>query len=271
MGIKENTLAQWRAWQTAQGLSHRTIDERERFISSFLTEVNTDPLGILPQHIIAYMGRPSLGRSGRATYHSHLRAYSRWLIRTKQRADDPTMETPTPRHPKGLPRPVTRTNLTDTLLAADRPRTRMMILLASLQGLRIHEIAKIRGEDIDMDGLNMTVTGKGNKTAYLPLHETVALFAVNFPRYGYWFPSGDGCVQSKSVGITITRTMRRAGVRGTPHMLRHFFASSLVQNGVDLRTIQQLLRHESLATTQIYTQVTDHARRTAMDGLRLVS
>jgi integrase/recombinase XerD len=270
MGTNTNhILAQWRGWQTAQGLSLRTINERDYFLRHFLTTTGAEPLAILPEHIIAYIGRPGIGQSSRSTYHKHLRAYSRWLIKTQRRVDDPTLQTPVPKQPRGLPRPVSQGDLSKILLAAKRPKARMMILLASLQGLRVHEIAKVRGEEIDAGSLTLTVTGKGNKTAFLPLHETVAMFAANFPQAGHWFPAadGNGGVAPNSVSRVIKRTMQNAGVNATPHALRHYFGSTLVQNGVDLRTVQELLRHESLATTQIYTQVPDSARRTAIAGL----
>lgn len=268
---KNHLLAQWRGWQTAQGLSLRTINERDYFIRHFLTITGADPLHIEPEHIIGYIGRVGIGQSTRATYHKHLRAYSRWLIKTQRRVDDPTLQTPVPKQPKGVPRPVSQGDLSKILLAAKRPKARMMVLLASLQGLRVHEIAKIQGDDVNVEALTLIVTGKGSKTAYLPLHETVAMFAADFPVDEYWFPGVRGGLAPNSVSRVIKRAMGNAGVKATPHALRHYFGSTLVQNGVDLRTVQELLRHESLATTQIYTQVTDQARRTAISGLSIVA
>ncbi|MHA7275381.1 tyrosine-type recombinase/integrase [Arthrobacter sp. Hz1] len=171
-----------------------------------------------------------------------------------------------------MPRPVTHGDLRLILEAAQRRNCRMMILLGSLQGLRVHEIAKIQGQDVDLHNRTLVVNGKGGKIAYLPLHQTVVLFASSFPLRGYWFPSADDparSVAANSVSRAIKRAMQRADVLGTPHQLRHYFGSTLVQNGVDLRTVQELLRHESLATTQIYTLVTDAARRQAMDTLQV--
>lgn len=267
----DETLAAWKRWQNAQGLSHRTIEDRAHMMRHFFETTYAKPLGITPEHILAYVGRPGITQSSRATYHKHLRAYSKWLVKAGLRDDDPTLKTPVPRQPKGLPRPVASAELPLILKACNRRRTRMMVLLASLQGLRIHEIAKIRGEDVDLGGLTLTVNGKGGKLAILPLHETIALFAETFPTYGPWFPYGPTMepMNSNGVGKAIRSAMRRAGVIKTPHQLRHWYGSTLVQNGVDLRTVQELLRHESLATTQIYTLAPNSARRSAIDGLHV--
>lgn len=266
-------LRAWRRWQEAQGLSPRTIQDREYLLTLFFTSTGAQPLTITPEHVIAFVGRPGIGQSTRATYHKHLRAYSKWLVRTGKRTEDPTVQTPVPRQPKGTPRPVSSHELPLILQACNRRRTKMMVLLASLQGLRIHEIAKIRGEDVDIRTMSLTVTGKGNKTAILPLHQTVAMFATSFPSWGPWFPYSGSAepIAANGVGKAIRSAMRRAGVQGTPHQLRHWYGSTLVHNGVDLRTVQELLRHESLATTQIYTQVLDKDRRDAIDTLSIVA
>ena len=74
-------------------------------------------------------------------------------------------------------------------------------------------------------------------------------------------------MHGKSVSDVVGRTMRRAGVNATPHALRHWYATTLLANGADLRTVQELLRHKSLATTQVYTKVSDERRRQAVDDL----
>lgn len=216
--------------------------------------------------------RPGVSSSSRATYHASIRAYHAWLVRTGQRPDDPTLETPTPKRPKGLPRPVTDAKLFSMLEGVNRRRTRMMIMLAAFCGLRVHEIAKIRGEDVDLDGQVLYVNGKGGKVSMIPLHQDVAALAEDFPREGWWFPSYvlDGPIRPGAVSKAIHKTMVRNGVAGKPHQLRHWYGTTLVRNGVDLRTVQELMRHESLATTQIYTQVSDVQRRKAISALSLM-
>jgi len=151
----------------------------------------------------------------------------------------------------------------------------MMILLAALAGLRVHEIAKLHGRDIDLTNRILTVTGKGNKTATLPLHPAIVAYAHTFPRDRFWFPSytnqstGLPHVKASAVSAAIMHTMRRAGVPGQAHQLRHWYATTLLGSGVDLRIVQELMRHESPATTAIYTQVDFRQQRAGMDLLEL--
>lgn len=264
-------LETWRTWMIAQGLSERTITDRIYTLNHFFKTTGARPLTITPDDIIGYIGRNGLSQSSRSSYHRQIRAYCAWLVATGRRDDDPIDKTPSPKQPRGFPRPVAAGDLPLILHAANRRRTRMMVLLASLQGLRVHEIAKIRGDEVDLREMSLVVTGKGNKTAYLPLHQTVATFAHGFPDDGYWFQSYklDDHMTASGVSKAIKSAMTRAGVNGTAHMLRHYFGSTLVQNGVDLRTVQELLRHESLATTQIYTRVTSKQRRDAIETLKI--
>lgn len=266
-----SVLARWGAWQRSANLSERTIQERERTIGHLLRNSQCGPLGVTPEAIMAFTTRAGVSKSSRASYHATIRAYHAWLLRAGLRDDDPTLSTPTPKRPKGTPHPVGDNQVSLLLRTVNRRRTKMMILLAALAGLRVHEIAKIRGEDVDLDAGCLFVEGKGGKTCVIPLHELLAGEALRFPRQGYWFPSykDDGPILPHSVSKAIRDTMRRAGVIGKAHHLRHFFGTSLARNGISLRVVQELMRHESLATTQLYTEVSDLQRRHGIDTLKI--
>lgn len=135
-----------------------------------------------------------------------------------------------------------------------------MILLAALAGLRAQEISRVRGEDFDPSGL-LWVRGKGDVTASIPLHPMLLGQVVEMPREGWWFPSpSGGCVHRQAVVQAVGRALRRAGVEATCHQLRHWYGTSLLDAGADLRTTQVLMRHASVATTQRYTQVREKKR-----------
>lgn len=243
-------------------------------IRHLLYTAQCGPTEITPEHIMDYTTREGISRSSRATYHATIRAYHAWLVKTGRRADDPTMMTPVPKRPKGVPRPIGDVKLAAVMNRITRKRTRMMVMLAAYCGLRVHEIAKVHGSDLDMEEGVLFINGKGDKTAAIPVHESVLALALDFPRDDWWFRSYQDPSKPVTPGAVTTaihRAMVRAGVKGQPHQLRHWYGTSLVRNGVDLRTVQELMRHESLATTQIYTMVSDAARREAIDTLRRIA
>jgi integrase/recombinase XerD len=186
------------------------------------------------------------------------------------RVDNPMIKLPAPEYPDRIPRPVTDDDLMRLLTAPMHHRTRVMILLAALAGLRVAEISRVRGEDIDVTGPRIFVTGKGGSKGWLPLHPLLVDAAQTMPFRGWWFPAnsrrpGDH-IHPKSVSDIIGQAMRRAGASGTPHVVRHWTGTTMLDDGADLRTLQELLRHRSVATTQIYTEVPDK-RQTAVNRL----
>lgn len=253
-------LKEWGRWQRAQSLSARTIKDRGDVITHLVKFSGTPPLQVTPDHIIGYLERPNLSASSRASYHASIRAFYKWAVRVGKLDTDPTDATPRPRRPKGTPRPVQTAHVAAILKVVNRKRTRAMVILAAYAGMRVHEIAKIRGEDIDRIGSTVTITGKGGKTATVPAHPAIMEVAEQFPTRGYWFPAygaqtGAEHIHSTQVSRAIAHAMRRAGFDGKAHQLRHWHASTLLDEGVDIRVVKDLMRHESIATTEIYTRV----------------
>lgn len=265
---REHMLTHWRAWQQAQGLSERTITEREYTLKHLATHAETPLDRITPDHIIAYCGRPALSQSARATYHATFRAFYKWAHQTKRTKTDPTQNTPRPKRTKGTPRPYPSQRITTLINTANRRRTKAMIILATYAGLRAHEIAKFHSNDIDTTQHTITVTGKGGKTSLIPAHQLVVDLANTMPA-GYWFPAYNGSphIGAKAVSTAIKNAMKRAGFTGKAHQLRHYYASELLDNGVDIRVVKELMRHESIATTEIYTRVNMRHMR---DGLSVL-
>ena len=148
-----------------------------------------------------------------------------------------------------------------------RRKTRAMVLLCAYQGFRISEAVAVKGEHIDLRRGTITVTGKGQVTAELPLSDVVRELSAEFPEAGYWFPSGDGHVKANSASDTVGKAMRRAGVDGSAHSLRHYYGTQLLRRGANLRVVQELMRHASIQSTQIYTHVDDRRRRAGIELL----
>ncbi|MBK9087493.1 MAG: tyrosine-type recombinase/integrase [Sterolibacteriaceae bacterium] len=265
----DDLVAGFRLYGIAAGHSPRTIESRASTVRRLGSAV--DPLMVGSEDLVSWLAGLELARSSRATYRAHLRAFFGWLHRTDRRQDNPALDLPSARAPRGVPRPISPAGVSAILGACGDPRaqqTRAYVLLAAYEGLRVHEIAKVRGEDF-AEG-EVLVRGKGGVVSSVPMHPLIANLVRSMPVSGFWFPSSVECghVNRVSVSLAIGRAMRRAGVSGTPHALRHHFGTQVLRaSGGDLRTAQRVLRHASPATTAIYTQVLDAAAFRAVSGI----
>lgn len=263
-------LAAWREHGLASGHSERTITSRTYTIHR-LAASGMDPLAADRAQLTTWLSELDIKRSSKATYRAQLLAFYAWLTDTERRQDDPSVKLPRPRTSPGQPRPLSAVQVDAVIAACADPRarvTRAYVVLACYAGLRVHEIAKVRGEDVQGDEL--VVVGKGGREHSLPMHSMVATLAAGMPRIGWWFPtdSGSGHVHRCSVSSAIKRAMVRAGVPGTPHATRHFYGTQALRaSGGDLRTAQRALRHANVATTAIYTEVSDDSLRRAIAGI----
>lgn len=262
-------INEWRTWQYAKSLSQRTVTERAATVARMADWCGKKPEAVSAADIVEWLAEGGdWSPNTRWTYHTTLTAWFLWLQKVGHRADNPMVNIDRPRRDKGEPRPVSNRDMLRLLAVRAHRRTRAMILLAAFQGLRVHEIAKIKGEHFDLVERTLTVTGKGGRTVVMPLHYRIMQLAADMPRRGFWFPGPDrGHQRRESVGGTIKEAMVRAGVPGSAHALRHWFGTALTESGVDLRVVQTLMRHRSLATTEIYTAVSDRRRAEAIDRI----
>jgi site-specific recombinase XerD len=162
----------------------------------------------------------------------------------------------------------------DRLLGAfDSNKYRVIIMTAYGAGLRVGEVCKLQVEDIDSKRMLLHIRhGKGNRDRYVPLPERVLFalrryWAVERPNSRYLFPgnASDRPISDTAVRRALHEAAARAGLtkRVTPHILRHTFATHLLELGTDLRVIQMLLGHASIRTTVRYTHMTHkHLART---------
>ena len=168
------------------------------------------------------------------------------------------------------------------LLEESMPYHKAMLLVLYHAGLRKNEMASLKVRDVNMDRRYIRVRGKGNKDRIVPMTDMlyealIPMFDANMREHlkkiGHdhtlVFPSLRTGRKLTDIRKAIAGAMRRAGItrRITPHMLRHSFATHLLEADKDLRTIQELLGHEEISTTQIYTHVSQNKKRDAIDGL----
>lgn len=258
-------------FQRAQNLAPTTIRNRRSILTTLTrytgTLVDCD-IFTLRRHV----GRDGVSPGTRRTERGAILAFFTFLASEGLRADNPATKLPIVRVPKGEPRPFTAAQIDAMLASGAYKRTRAMILLGYYQGFRVAMISRVHGLDIDRAGGTIRTVGKGRKERLLPLHPVIAELSESMPEDAWWFPArkGAGHVRPASVTDLITKAKVRAGILDpllTPHSLRHAFGTDLVEAEVDIRVVQELMMHESLATTQIYTAVSARRKREAIDAL----
>lgn len=204
------------------------------------------------------------------TYGCYL-AGIRFLYTKTLRRNLPVFKIARRRIERKLPVVLTFAEVTKLLRTVRRPVYRMAFTLMYSCGLRLGEACGIRREDIDEVRMTVLVHGKGKRDRYVPLpHRTLELLHEYwlqvptcpwlFPKLGTQTPVNRACLEP-----AFRQARREAGLNkpATPHSMRHAFATHLLEKGVDLRVIQVLLGHTSVATTAIYTHLTSGLAREA--------
>lgn len=264
-------MERWGREMRALHRSPRTITERTQSVYRFAAAAGVDPLALTSEDLLDVFDGLDVSAATVQTYLCHLRAWFRWCERAGLREGDPTLRLGSPRVATREPRPISDAHA--AVLSRDesmREATRAKVILAMYAGLRVSEVAKVKGQDVDLIAGTLTVHGKGGKRAVLPLHPLVVEVSGTMPRRGWWFPSpADPArpITRTSCSDGIRRAMQRAGVPGSGHQLRHWHASALLAAGVDVRVVQTLMRHASLATTAIYARVDPAMQREAVGRL----
>ena len=221
---------------------------------------------------LAYLGTRQLARASIARKAAALRCYFSWQVRQGHLDTDPARSLRAPSGGGRLPRVLSSGEVTSLLdvptgTPVDRRDVAVLELLYAA-GLRVSELCGLDRGDIDLRGRTVTVLGKGSKQRRVPIHNAAvdALAA--------WFDEGRDDMDGPSEAAFVNRRGGRLGPRDVrrildrrsaspthPHALRHTYATHLLDGGADLRVVQELLGHASLATTQVYTHVSKERLR----------
>ena len=214
-----------------------------------------------------------------------IRAYHRFLVAEGYAADDPTATIHPPKRPRSLPKALTVEEVVSLVEAPDTTdavgrRDRAILEVMYATGCRVTELVTIDLHDYDAETATVLVTGKGDKQRLVPVGRYArASIAAWLPDRlemrvagrdpGALFLSTRGNRLSRQA---VWRIVREWGIEAglateklSPHVLRHSAATHLVEGGADLRTVQELLGHASISTTQVYTQVSpEHLREVVL-------
>ena len=263
------------------GLSRNTLDAYRRDLAQFMLWLTTQRGKDVPaadhgdlQAYLAYQFKNKIRASSAARLLSSLKRLFRWLQRQNRIAVDPTLNIDTPKLPRTLPKTLTEKDVESLLAAPDvetprgeRDKAMLEILYAS--GLRVSELVTLKMPQVSQDMGVVRVLGKGSKERLVPLGEESLAWVKRYVATGRpallgGKGSDDLFVTARGSAMTrqsfwqiIKRYASQAGLSATisPHVLRHAFATHLLNHGADLRVVQLLLGHSDISTTQIYTHV----------------
>ena len=232
---------------------------------------------VTPEQIGEFLGWRKKGGAAAATIRLHavaLRIFFRFLVQRKMLGVDPTEFLGVPKVERYLPETLSGPEVTSLIQAAGggtplERRDRAIVELLYASGLRVSEICEARLENLDLEQGFIRVVGKGNKQRLVPVGSGARKSLRRYLSSGrpeLVGPKTGGEVFLSVRGRKLTNQRiwqllgelaARAGLEKNvhPHMLRHSFATHLLQGGADLRIIQELLGHADIATTQVYTQV----------------
>ena len=238
------------------------------------------PAGVDRMHLRRYLASLGTRRLARATIArkaAALRCYFSWSLRQGHIGSDPARSLRAPAGGGRLPRVLSGGEVAALLDApAVTPlelRDVAVLELLYAAGLRVSELCGLDRGDIDLRDRTVTVLGKGGKQRRVPIHDT-AVAALRA-----WLHDGRDAMDGPPEAVFVNQRGARLGPRDVrrildrratapthPHALRHTYATHLLDGGADLRVVQELLGHSSLATTQVYTHVSKERLRSVYDG-----
>jgi integrase/recombinase XerD len=207
---------------------------------------------------------------------SALRQFYRFLVSERRRADDPSAALDAPRRGRPLPKILDQDEVTRLLGDGIDDRLAALLELAYGSGLRVSELAGLKLAAVGRDGRTLRVRGKGSKERLVPLSELARAAIARWlekrrPRESpFLFPSDgqEGHLTRQRIAQLLKQRALLVGLdpgRVSPHVLRHAFATHLLDGGADLRAVQTLLGHADIGTTQIYTHVAGDRLRRVVD------
>ena len=228
------------------------------------------------QHIVKYIqSLRSGGISARSVARAlaAVRGFFRFLVAERHLKHDPTENLDNPKLWSTLPKSLDPAEVDDLLAAPDRStpdglRDAAMLELLYATGLRVSELIRVKVEDLVLDAGFLRTFGKGSKERIVPFGESAGKAITTYietarPHFNrrndvHLFLTNRGRPMTRQTfWMKIVKYARQAGIRAhiSPHVLRHSFATHLLENGADLRSVQLMLGHSDISTTQIYTHV----------------
>jgi len=261
--------------RSERGLALNTVSAYRRDLDDYFSFLANADENRGVEDFVADLARRGLSRSTRSRRLAAIRGYHRFLLVEGLSDEDPTATIEAPKRPRSLPKALTIERVERLIEAPDRStplgvRDTAILEFLYATGARATEAVSVGLTDIDLEGATVIVTGKGNKQRLIPLgrHAKAAIerylpirmeLISERERSDVLFVNARGrALTRQGLWDIVKRNGRRAGIEEatlSPHVLRHSAATHMVEGGADLRTVQEMLGHASISTTQVYTLV----------------
>jgi integrase/recombinase XerD len=265
-----------------KGLRPLSCEAYERDLLQFAEYVEGENLSLIAARheqvagFLEHLKRHGVESRSAARKLSCLRGFCKWLLLDKRIDRDPTVNLESPSAWKVLPKSLAETEVAAMLKRADLPqadavalRDRAILELLYAGGLRVSELTGLCEEDLSLDAGRVLVRGKGDKERIVPLGRAACEAIERYLREGRpqlirkkgrasRRAGGQLFLSVRGLPLTrqwVWRLVKSADGHASPHMLRHSCATHMVEHGADLRTVQTLLGHADIATTQVYTHL----------------
>jgi integrase/recombinase XerD len=275
--LRGHTTAFLNFCRIEKGLSPNSLSAYTADLARFTAFIGESaaPPGVAEiRNYIDHLYKTGLGNRSVGRHLTTLRSFYGFLLRDGAVQTDPTEHLRSPKHWQTIPKYLNLEEINRIIQAPDtsRPtgaRDRAMMELLYASGLRVSELCKVGTSDLNLEMGVLRTTGKGNKQRLVPVGKTAILAVREYLEKGrarllkgraskYLFVTArGGCMTRQCFWNLLAGYGKKAGIfHGlTPHVLRHSFATHLLEGGADLRSVQIMLGHADISTTQIYTHV----------------
>ncbi len=261
-GLSKNTLESYRA----------DLSQFAAWLAKHSKQLMTANQADIQQYLAVKFPQSKPRSIGRLI--ASMRRFYRYCLRENLIQTDPTLQIESPKLPRSLPKSLNEQEVEDLLNAPDIGvpiglRDRAMLELLYASGLRVSELVTVKVNEVSTQDGVVRVTGKGSKTRLVPMGEEAADWITKYLKEArpeilqkrlsdaLFVTARAECMTRQAFWYLIKRYALQAGIHKhmSPHVLRHAFATHLLNHGADLRVVQMLLGHSDISTTQIYTHV----------------
>ena len=254
---KEEYLQKIKERCKLKGFSEQTIKSYSYNVKKFLEFIGKSRLNLSKEAVKLYLLSQNVGINSSRLQYASISFFFREILNKPFSFE----QVPIKKKEKQLPKVISKEKIKQMIKLTENLKHRLIIKLLYSSGLRLQELIDLKRKDIDFErGIINVKKGKGKKDRITLISEALKLdllkyYSNNIFKTEYVFEGRSGKYTKKSVQKVLDQAGKKVEIKFTPHMLRHSFATHLLEQGTDIRHIQKLLGHSNLKTTEIYTHV----------------